>query len=289
MNPNMTIQEWKEKGTFFQYKTHSIFYRDEGKGDPLLLIHGFPTASWDWWKIWPTLTQHYRVIALDMIGFGFSDKPSAYQYSILDQANIHEVLLKQLDIDVCHILAHDYGDTVAQELLARFNDKALGFDITSVCLLNGGLFPETHKPKLIQKLLISPVGFIFGALTSKKRLKANFDAIFGKDTPPSDQEIDEFWSLIIHNKGKSVMHKLIRYMAERRQHRSRWVGALQQSSIPLKLINGGSDPISGIHMAHRYRELVPNPDVAALPEIGHYPQTEAPELVLKNYLSFVNP
>lgn len=285
----MTIQEWKEKGTFFQYKTHSIFYRDEGKGDPLLLIHGFPTASWDWWKIWPTLTQHYRVIALDMIGFGFSDKPSAYQYSILDQANIHEVLLKQLDIDVCHILAHDYGDTVAQELLARFNDKALGFDITSVCLLNGGLFPETHKPKLIQKLLISPVGFIFGALTSKKRLKANFDAIFGKDTPPSDQEIDEFWSLIIHNKGKSVMHKLIRYMAERRQHRSRWVGALQQSSIPLKLINGGSDPISGIHMAHRYRELVPNPDVAALPEIGHYPQTEAPELVLKNYLSFVNP
>ena len=285
----MTIQEWKEQGAFFQYKTHSIFYRDEGKGDPLLLIHGFPTASWDWWKIWPTLTQHYRVIALDMIGFGFSDKPSAYQYSILDQANIHEALLKQLDIDVCHILAHDYGDTVAQELLARFNDKALSFDITSVCLLNGGLFPETHKPKLIQKLLISPVGFIFGALTSKKRLKANFDAIFGKDTPPSNQEIDEFWSLIIHNKGKSVMHKLIRYMAERRQHRSRWVGALQQSSIPLKLINGGSDPISGIHMAHRYRELVPNPDVAALPEIGHYPQTEAPELVLKNYLPFVNP
>lgn len=84
--------------------------------------HGFPTASWDWHKLWPEFVKHYRVIALDMIGFGFSDKPINYHYSIGDQADLQQALLTSLGISSIHLLAHDYGDTVAQELLARFED-----------------------------------------------------------------------------------------------------------------------------------------------------------------------
>jgi len=72
------------------------------------------------------------------------------------------------------------------------------------------------------------------------------------------------------------MHELIGYMAERRRHRERWVGALQATSVPLRLINGPEDPVSGAHMVERYRELVPAPDVVLLPGIGHYPQVEDP-------------
>ena len=79
------------------------------------------------------------------------------------------------------------------------------------------------------------------------------------------------------------MHKLIGYMEERRRQRERWVGALQQTSVPLRLIDGALDPVSGRHMAERYRELVPDPDVVILAEIGHYPQVEAPEAVLEAY------
>jgi pimeloyl-ACP methyl ester carboxylesterase len=196
--------------------------------------------------------------------------------------------LKKLGIEACHILAHDYGDTVAQELLARFNESKLGVDIRSICLLNGGLFPETHHPRLIQTLLISPIGFILSALFSKKKLQSNFNAIFGPDTQSTQEEINEFWELIAYNDGKNVMHRLIRYMAERKQHRERWVGALQNAAIPIRLIDGSFDPISGKHMAKRYQELIPNPDVILLENIGHYPQTEAPELVLEHYLEFVN-
>ncbi|MGB0525878.1 MAG: alpha/beta fold hydrolase, partial [Flammeovirgaceae bacterium] len=155
-----TLEAWKASGAYFKHQGHSIFYKSAGQGEVLLLIHGFPTASWDWWKIWSTLTQNYRVIALDMIGFGFSDKPRSYSYSILDQADIHEELLNLLGINACHILAHDYGDTVTQELLARFHAGKTAFTIQSVCLLNGGLFPETHQARLIQKLLMSPIGFL---------------------------------------------------------------------------------------------------------------------------------
>jgi pimeloyl-ACP methyl ester carboxylesterase len=82
------------------------------------------------------------------------------------------------------------------------------------------------------------------------------------------------------------MHKLIRYMRERRVHRDRWVGAMQSTDLPLKLIDGAADPISGVHMAARYRELVPSADVSLLEGVGHYPQIEAPGQVLRAFDSF---
>lgn len=85
----------------------------------IVLIHGFPTASWDWWKIWHKLRANYRLIAMDMLGFGFSDKPAGHPYSIMEQADIVEALVRDKQLQQFHVLAHDYGDSVAQELLAR--------------------------------------------------------------------------------------------------------------------------------------------------------------------------
>ncbi|MGB0669758.1 MAG: alpha/beta hydrolase, partial [Porticoccaceae bacterium] len=96
-------------------------------------------------------------------------------------------------------------------------------------------------------------------------------------------------SLINFNNGKHVFHNLITYMSDRIQHRERWVSALQTSSIPLALINGSVDPVSGSHMVARYRELDCRLDYCAeLAKIGHYPQVEAPEDVLTHYQIFLH-
>ncbi len=256
------------------------------------MIHGFPTASWDWWQMWKTLSAKYRVLTLDMIGFGFSDKPRKYPYSILDQANLIEDFIATKQISKIKILSHDYGDTVAQELLARFNNrkknKKTGLKIESLCFLNGGLFPETHQALLIQKVLMSPIGSIVGRLFNREKLGKNFKKIFGPNTQPSEEDLDQFWELISGNGGKYVFHRLIRYMQERKDHRERWVGAIQDTSIPVRLIDGTYDPISGKHMADRYKEIIPNPDVVELDNIGHFPLIEAPDLVLKHYLEFLD-
>ncbi len=287
----MELATWENKGEYFDYKSHQVFTIDEGQGEDMLLIHGFPTASWDWWQMWDTLTAQYRVLTLDMLGFGFSDKPRGYPYSILDQADLIEQLLAAKHIKTIKILSHDYGDTVAQELLARFNERIHkgenGVVIASLCFLNGGLFPETHQPLFIQKVLMSPVGGIVGRLFSRKKLGQNFKKIFGPNTQPSEAELDKFWKLISGNGGRHIFHRLIRYMQERRDHRARWVGAIQQATIPVRLINGVYDPISGQQMADRYQEIIPNPDVIELKDIGHFPLIEAPDLVLKHYLEFV--
>jgi len=256
----------------------------EGKGEVLVLLHGFPTSSWDWHKIWDTL-QIYQVITLDFIGFGFSDKPKDYVYSIMDQADLVEQLIAHLHVPQYHLLVHDIGDTVAQELLARQMERKEAV-IRSCCFLNGGLFPETHRATRTQKLLLSKIGFLAARLYSYKRFVSSFSILFTVQTKPSEDEMRSLYTLIIHNEGDKISHLLIRYIIERKQNRERWVAALQKASCPLRLIDGVDDPVSGAHMVARYKELIPKADVEEISGCGHYPQLEAPEKVIESYLEF---
>jgi pimeloyl-ACP methyl ester carboxylesterase len=271
--------DWRARGDTFEWRGERIFFRVEGTGDPVLLVHGFPTASWDWSPIWPRLVERYRVLTLDMIGFGFSAKPRRFPYSIFAQADLFGALLARERISSYRLVAHDYGDTVAQELLARQPEDPAAPRIVSACLLNGGLFPETHRALLTQKLLASPLGPLLSRLGGHRAFARAMRGIWGKH-PVSDEELRAMWRLVAEHDGPAVMPKLIAYMAERREHRERWVGALVSAPAPLRLINGLLDPISGAHMVARYREVIPRPDVVELPRVGHYPQLEAPGAVL---------
>jgi len=287
---HIPLAEWAAAGRSMSHRGHAIFVRDAGApgAEALLLIHGFPTASWDWEATWPGLVERFHVYTLDMIGFGLSAKPARYPYSNADQADLFEAFLRSEGVASYHVLAHDYGDTVAQELLARRQEAGERPTLLSVAFLNGGLFPETHRPVLVQRLLLSPLGPMVARLTGRAAFARNMRRVFGPQTPPDEDLIDGFWRLLTRQDGRAVMSKLIRYMTERRRHRARWVGALQDAGIPLKLIDGAADPVSGAHMAARYQELVPQPDVTMLDGVGHYPQVEAPDAVLAAYLEFRN-
>lgn len=286
----MTFQEWKAAGKSFNYKGHDIFYREGGSGELLLLVHGFPTASWDWERIWTALTDRYHVIALDMIGFGFSAKPRAYHYSIIDQADLHEVFLEKNNFASAHILAHDYGDTVVQEMVARWQmrktNQVQGLDIQSIAYLNGGIFPRQHRPRLIQKVLASPIGRYLHPFLGRHSLARTFKDIFGKNTQPTEKELDEFWALVDYNKGKVIIPLLIQYMHERPKNEVRWVTALKQEDVPQCFINGAADPISGAHVANYYKQHIPQANVSLLEDIGHYPQVEDAAGVLAAYFAF---
>lgn len=235
-----TVEEWRRGGRSFGFRGHRIFYRIGGSGrdpgddparsrpDPLILIHGFPTASWDWHRIWPRLVQRRRVVAADMIGFGFSAKPTDHDYSIFEQADLHEALAAHLGLERAHVLAHDYGDTVAQELLARQIERrdavgrreagsessdprrpavgaervpaaedreregdrgpARGLRILSACLLNGGILPEAISPRPIQRLLELPV---VGALVGRWVTEGQFRRSFSSVFGPGGRPGDE--------------------------------------------------------------------------------------------------
>lgn len=287
MNP----QQWQQAGQYFDFQGHQIFYHDSGNTElpVLLLIHGFPSASWDWHLVWPALAKDFRLLAPDMLGFGFSDKPAKHRYSIHQQADLHEALLRLLGITECHALVHDYGVSVQQELIARQRQQQLGYKILSSCFLNGGLFPEQHRPRLIQRLLLSPLGALISRFNNQTQFERSFSAVFGPQSQPSPQTLDGFWQLIAFNNGQRIFHRLIRYMADRRQHQQRWREAIIDPQIPVRLINGPEDPVSGQHLLDYYRQQLANADTVSLAGIGHYPQVEDAESVTAAYLEFVRP
>lgn len=284
------LEQWRRNAQYFEAHGYRLAYwmsANPNETKPwLLLIHGFPTSSWDWSGVWPALENSFNIAAMDMLGFGLSDKPSNIRYSIMHQADLYEAFLERIGVAETHVFAHDYGDTVAQELLARHNECSLSFSVKSICFLNGGFFPEQHRARLIQKLGLSPLGPIIGMMLSRDKLRTSFDELFGANTKAGDEEIDGHWAMMTENKGRKVFHKLLQYIPERRANRSRWVGALEQAHIPLRLIDGGADPVSGAHLYEYYKERIPNADAVLLEDIGHYPHTEAPEPVLKAFFEF---
>ncbi len=284
----MKLVDWKQGGDFFAYGEHRVFYRrnSDGVGEVTLLLHGFPSSSFDYHKIWDALSEKFPLLAYDMIGYGFSAKPANFNYTTFDQADLLQSLLEDQGIRKIHILAHDYGNTITQELLARAEEDRLNFSIESICMLNGALFPETHRPVLAQKILISPAGFLFAKLIPDKKFEQSLSAIFGKNTKPAKDELADFRAVFKYNNGKRIAHKLIRYMRERKIYRERWVGALQKTKVPFRFINGLDDPVSGAHLVRRFREIMPQTDIVELPGIGHYPHFECPDEVLKLYFEF---
>lgn len=277
----MQPDHWRAKGKTYEHRGYPVFFVDEGSGPPVIALHGFPTSSYDWHAVWERLTARHRVIACDLMGFGFTAKPRDYGYSILDQADLVEGLCWELGIESAHVLAHDYGDTVTQELLARDLERrdggGAGLSLRSACLLNGGLFPESHRPVLVQRLLLGPAGPLVSRVVNRRAFGRSFARVFGPATQPSADELDRFWRIVSADGGTRISHRLIRYIPERVRHRARWVGALQRTPVPLRFVNGLLDPVSGAHMVDRYRELVGLPDVVELPTVGHYPQVESPE------------
>lgn len=286
----IALAEWRKAARHFNHAGHRIAFwaaEDPDRAKPqLLMIHGYPTSSWDWSALWLKLEPHFNLAAVDMLGFGLSDKPGNIDYSILDQADLQEALLERLGAGEAHLFTHDYGNTVGQELLARHKERSLSFALKSIVFLNGGLFPEQHRALPMQKLGLSPIGPLLGRMLTKEKFRATFERIYGPETGASEEEIDGHWSLINENRGRRVLHKLLHYIPERQALRARWVGALKEAPIPIRLIDGGMDPVSGRHLYDYYLDQVRNADAVLLEDIGHYPHTEAPARVLGAFLAF---
>jgi pimeloyl-ACP methyl ester carboxylesterase len=272
----MSLDAWRERGASFSWRGQRIFTREEGTGPALLCVHGFPTASYDWASIWPALVgAGFRVLALDLVGFGFSDKPRGFDYSVMAYADLCEAFLAYAGVTRYKLLAHDLGDTVAQELLARQRGGATAARIEAACLLNGGLFPETHRARRSQQILASRIGPLFARAITYRSFASSMRSICARRL--TDDELRAMWTL--SKDSRPVLHQQIGYMAERRANRARWVGAVVEPGVPVRLVAGTADPVSGAHMIVRYRELVPKPDVVELDGVGHYPQVEAPDRV----------
>lgn len=257
----------------------SIFVQRMGDGPPMTLLHGYPSSSHDWAKVAPDLAERHALLMPDFLGFGASDKPSDHDYSLHEQADLVEALWAGDGVTETVLVGHDYAVSVTQELLARRAQGALRVELTAVHLLNGGLYPDIHRPQPIQEALLDPEqGPQIGQWVTEELFTAALRPTFaeGFDAVADSAEI---WQANSRDGGQLIAHRLIRYLLDRREHAARWVAALESADVPLAFTWGMLDPVSGAHMAARIAERLPAAPLLALEDVGHWPMLEAPERV----------
>lgn len=288
--PHKVLEDYKQNALFMEVEGVKIAYwmNDWQEDKPQLsFLHGFPSASWDWHNQWRAFDGKFNLLAFDFLGFGLSDKPRNIKYSLKNQADLQVRLWRHLRVSKSHLVAHDYGVSVAQELLSREHQLEGSIQLESILFLNGGLFSESHRPLLTQKVLASAIGGFVAKLIGKPKLKKTFQQIFGPNSQPSQEDIDVLWSLLEMHNGTHVMPRILGYLKEREVFRDRWVEAMAANQHKIGFVNGIHDPISGLHMLERFKSLLPN-SVNMPINVGHYPQIEAPDIITHAISTFVD-
>lgn len=275
MATSPTPEHWRASGEYITYKGLRIFVTMHGSGRPVLLLHGFPTASYDFARVVPLLADRYRLIAFDYPGYGFSDKPRGHAYSLFEDADVAQAVAAHAGADRLCALAHDIGDSVVLELLRRGSPA-----IDSLVMLNGSVLFERSQMQPVQRLLLNPVAgplMTSLGLVRKSSFARTFNRLFARPLPPA--ELDAFWSLVSHNDGARNYHRLMRYVTERLAHQQDWLDALAAHTAPLTLVWGHADPVASPQIPRTVMERRPDTTYIPLEDAGHYPHWEAPARV----------
>jgi pimeloyl-ACP methyl ester carboxylesterase len=286
---NMTFDQWRNKGSFIKIDDHRIFLIDEGKPENVLcILHGYPSASYDYYKVLPTLTKHFRIVIHDHLGFGFSDKPLDYSYSLIEQAEMALNLWRNLGLKKVHILAHDYGTSVATEIIARSNLGFTNIEIQSLTLCNGSILIELSKLRPVQKLLLNKLtGPTVAQFASRNMFVRNMKKLWYDQSKIDVSEFDILWKMLNLQNGKKVMHQLTQYIFERKKFRSRWLGALQKTNIPINIFWATEDIVAVKNIASNLHELIPKSRLIWLEKTGHYPMLENPNEWSKKIIDMI--
>ena len=288
--------EWLERGSFFEWSpreamrttgTLKIFHAEFGDPEaPLLLLaHGFPTSSVDWYDVAEGLSREHRVCTLDFPGFGFSDKPQGESYTLQRDCELVEHYLGEvLGTRAGAVVAHDRGDSVALTFAARCASGEAPFELSHLVLSNGNMFLPLSNLTEFQRLVLDPA--------SAPRLRTEVTpellaAGMGQNTftPPrtiEDPAIEALAQTFAHNDGIAVLHDTIQYLVERSENERDWLEALSRSSVATTLVWGLYDTVSPLRVAayiwNTYLSTKPGDnEFWLLPRANHYLQEDQPQ------------
>jgi pimeloyl-ACP methyl ester carboxylesterase len=286
---------WLDRGEFYWWSPSPgqtpevrIFHVEAGtSGAPLVvLVHGFPTSSLDWFDVFDTLAERYRVSALDFPGYGFSHKPPDWDYSLhLDAELLCHHVRTVLGSDRCRLVAHDRGDSVAllaHHRLAQRGEDA-GIAIDHLVLTNGNVFLPLANLTDFQKRMLDPSSAkeTLEVVTPELLAAGLGDLAFSPPRSGNDETVAALASTFAYHDGVAVLHDTIQYLHERAEHELSWLRTLATSIVPTTVIWGISDTVSPPRVAVHVWEhhLVHKPgsnELWFVPGANHYLQNDRP-------------
>jgi pimeloyl-ACP methyl ester carboxylesterase len=262
-----------------------------GKSPTLLLVHGFPTSCYDWRGVVELLSRRARTIAPDLVGFGLSDKPSAYSYSLFQQADTIEELLTTLNVRAAHVVSHDLGTSLHSELLARQAEGRLRFELQSSTFLNGSMLQWLAKITPFQQQLAAnatlPQAIEICRNMSPERYVQGLQSLMRRPETITPVDAQVMGELLLYQDGHLRLPAIAGYMRERYVHADRWRGAIEHARSPVQLVWADGDPIAHVDMGRELARRCPRAQYHELAGLGHFLLIEDPPAVAEKIEAFV--
>lgn len=260
-----------------------VFHVELGDSDApvLALVHGFPTSSIDWFEVSVQLSTRYRVCMLDFPGYGFSDKPRGWGYSLRRDAELLDHYLAEVvGAESVVMVAHDRGDSVALIHSAQAAGQRARVRLEHLVLSNGNVFLPLsnltdaqrlmlHDPEVLQQLTPELFAAGMGAL------------MFSPPRGADDPEVQALAETFAHDDGIGVLHETVQYLRERSVDEQEWLRALAATPLATTVIWGVYDRVSPIrvasHVWHEHLMFKPGRNaVYLIPGANHYLQNDRP-------------
>ena len=261
-----------------------LFYQEEGKGPPLLLIHGFGASTYTWRYVAPALAQTHRVIAVDLKGFGQSDKPFDERYSVFDQAELLAQLIEDKDLRNLTLVGHSFGGGIALLLALEANERLEG-RITRLVLLDSIAYPQNIPVffRLLDMPLVSQLGVRMVPPSVQTRVALKIAYLDDSKIDPDEVEIYAAplktaagKHAIIHS-ARQIMPKDLAEIAQR----------YNTIELPTLILWCDHDRIVPLEVGLKLRRTLPNSTLRLVEDCGHMPQEEQPASTLKLLKGFI--
>jgi len=284
------ISNWVAQGAYTEFNGHKIFVHASGpiSNEGVLIVHGYPGSSWDFSGVVGPVAEKTRVVVPDMVGFGHSDTPLTGtfkdNFSLLKQADLYEHVALAEGLETVILVAHDMGQTVGLELMARQEEGKLPFRIKHAILLNGSTVVDlVELTEGQKKSLALPDKALEKAVPMEdwvNDISGTYGATMQANEAAHKEALDCQVAQIYANDGALVMSNIVRYLLERKEFYNRWVGTFSGfHSAPLSVFWGLDDPVALPIMAQRMKAWRPETDLYMLEGVGHWPSIEAPEVI----------
>lgn len=266
-----------------------MHYVDEGRGRPILFVHGTPSWSFEWRHALRALSAGHRVIAPDHLGFGLSDKPPLGAYKPEDHARRLLAFVRALDLRDLTLVVHDFGGPIGLPVLLEEPQR-----VRSLVVVNSWAWAHASDPRVrrLSALVASPLGrFLYVWLNASPRwiVPASLVQRSGFDRNVHRHYIAPF-ATRADRTAPWVLGRAL--AASDSYYDSLWQRRAALQRVPTALVWGMNDPAFGPAYLARWREALPQARVHALDRVGHFPQEEAPEVfvtALREHLDAVAP
>lgn len=288
----MTTPTWLDRSMypfssqFLALRAGRMHYVDEGRGDPILFVHGTPTWSFEYRHLIRALSTTHRCVSPDHLGFGLSERPRSFPYTPEAHAEVLTEFVDRIGLDDFTLVVHDFGGPIGLPLALAERSR-----VTRIVLMNTWMWPFDDDREMVRRARIA--GGAFGAWMYRHlnfSLKVLMPSAYG-DRSKLTPELHRHYLEVFRDKDarEQVLHALARAInCSRDYYASLLAEAGRMRHFSTLIIWGMKDTAFRPTQLARWRDLVPDAEVVTLANAGHWPHEEEPEAVIEAMRRFLH-